>query len=139
VLHGGEVGLPEIMHVQADLLDGIGDVGVGERQVLEDPSEAPEVSRMNNKRPKLDGDLCMCIYRRQNRLAVHHARSLRNIVSKLTLSEKELVHLMLYGDSHKMIEGSDVLHDEFPLEGRYSLLQKCYARCIEDNVITVKQ
>jgi hypothetical protein len=127
------------MHVQADLLDGICDVGAGERQVLEGPSEATEVSQMNNKRLRLDGDLCLCIHRCQNRLAVHHARSLRNIVSKLTLSEKVLVCLMLYGDSHKMMEGSDVLHDEFPLEGRYSLLQKCYTGCIKDNVINVKQ
>jgi hypothetical protein len=32
-------------HAEADLLDGIGNVGVGEHQVLEGPSKAPEVSR----------------------------------------------------------------------------------------------
>jgi hypothetical protein len=41
VLHGSEVGLPSIMHMKADLLDGVGDIGAGERQVLEAPSEAP--------------------------------------------------------------------------------------------------
>jgi hypothetical protein len=46
---------------------------------------------------------------------------------------------MLYGDSQKMMEGSKVLHDEFPVEGRYGLLHKYYARCSEDNVINVKQ
>jgi hypothetical protein len=46
---------------------------------------------------------------------------------------------MLYGDSQKMMEGSEVLHDEFPVEGRYGLLHKYYARCSEDNVINVKQ
>jgi hypothetical protein len=51
VLHGGEVRLMWIMHVQADLLDGVGELGAGERQVLEDPSEAPEVSRINNRSP----------------------------------------------------------------------------------------
>jgi hypothetical protein len=30
------------MHVEADLLDDVGDVGAGERQVLEGPGEAPE-------------------------------------------------------------------------------------------------
>jgi hypothetical protein len=44
VLHGSEVGLPWIMHVESDLLDGVGDARVGERQVLEDLGEAPEVS-----------------------------------------------------------------------------------------------
>jgi hypothetical protein len=38
------------------------------------------------------------------------------------LSEEEPVLLMLYGDSQKMMEGPVILHDEFPLEGRYGLL-----------------
>jgi hypothetical protein len=33
------------MHVEADLLDGVGDVEAGERQVLEGPGEALEVSQ----------------------------------------------------------------------------------------------
>jgi hypothetical protein len=37
------------------------------------------------------------------------------------------------------MEESEVLHDEFPLEGRYGVLEKCCARCDEDNVINVKQ
>jgi hypothetical protein len=57
----------------------------------------------------------------------------------LTLSEEDPVRLILYGDSQKMMEGPEILHDEFPLEGRYGLLQKCYAGCGEDNVINVKQ
>jgi hypothetical protein len=36
-LHGGEVGLSWIIHVEVDLLDGVGYVGVDERQVLEAP------------------------------------------------------------------------------------------------------
>jgi hypothetical protein len=38
-----------------------------------------------------------------------------------------------------MMEGSEVLHGEFLLEGRYGLLQNCCTRCGEDNVINVKQ
>jgi hypothetical protein len=51
-----------IMHVEADLLDDVGDVGAGERQVLEGPDEAPEVSRISNRRPGLDGDLGLCVH-----------------------------------------------------------------------------
>jgi hypothetical protein len=40
VFHGGEVGLLGIMHMKTDLLDDVGDVGAGERQVLEGPDEA---------------------------------------------------------------------------------------------------
>jgi hypothetical protein len=90
-------------------------------------------------RPGLGGDLGLCVHRRQNHLAVHHASSLKNIESKLTLSDEEPVHLMLYGDSQKMMEGLKILHGEFQLEGRYGLLQKCCAGCGEDNVINVNQ
>jgi hypothetical protein len=55
------------------------------------------------------------------------------------LSEEELVRLMLYRDSQKMMEGSEALHGKFLLEGRYGLLQKCCAGCSVDNVINVKQ
>jgi hypothetical protein len=90
-------------------------------------------------RSGLDEDLCLHAHRRQNRLAVHHASSLKNIESKLTLSEEEPVCLILYGDSQKMMKGLEILHGEFSLEGRYGLLQKCCVGCSEDNVINVKQ
>jgi hypothetical protein len=96
VLHGGEVGLPWIMHVEADLLDSVGDVEAGERQVLEGPSEAPELSRISNRRPGLGRDLGLRVHRCRNRLVVHHASSLKNVERKLMLSEEELVSLMLY-------------------------------------------
>jgi hypothetical protein len=98
VLHGGKVGLPRILHVEADLLDGICVVGAGERQVLEGPSEAPEVSQISNRRPRLGGHLGLCVHWRRNRLAFHHASTLKNIESKLALSEEEHVCLILYGD-----------------------------------------
>jgi hypothetical protein len=62
-----------------------------------------------------------------------------DVESKLTLSEEVTGRLMLYGDSQKMMEGPEILHDESPLDGRYGLLQKCCARCIENNIINVKQ
>jgi hypothetical protein len=86
------------MHVEADLLDGVGDVRAGECQVLEGPGEAPEVSRISNRRPGLGGDIGLRVHRCQNRFAVHHASSLKDIESKLTLSEEEPVSLMLYRD-----------------------------------------
>jgi hypothetical protein len=62
------------------------------------------VSRISNRR--LGGDLGLCVHRCQNWLAVHHVSSLKNIESKLTLSEEEPIRLMLYGDSQKMMERS---------------------------------
>jgi hypothetical protein len=50
-LYRDEVRLPGIMHVKEDLLDDVGDVVVGERQVLEGPGEAPDLSQISNRRP----------------------------------------------------------------------------------------
>jgi hypothetical protein len=126
------------MHVEADLLDSVREVGAGERQVLKGPGEAPKVCQISNRRSRLSRDLGLCVHRCRNWLPVHHASSLKNIESKLTLVEEGSVHLMLYRNSQKM-EGPKILHGEFLLEGRYSLLQKCCAGCDEDNVINVKQ
>jgi hypothetical protein len=90
------------------------------------------VSQISNMRSGLDEDLCLHAHRRRNRLAVHHASSLKNIESKLTLSEEEPVCLIL-------MKGLEILHGEFSLESRYGLLQKCCVGCSEDNVINIKQ
>jgi hypothetical protein len=37
-----------------------------------------------------------------------------------------------------MMEGPEIFHGEFPLEGRYGPLQKCCFGDGEDNVIDVK-
>jgi hypothetical protein len=37
-------------------------------------------------------------------------------------NEEEFICLMLYGDPQKVMERSEVIHDEFPLEDRYGVL-----------------
>jgi hypothetical protein len=125
--------------MEADLLGGVGDVGAGERQVLEDPSEAPELSQISNRRPKSSRDFGLCVHGHRDRLAVHHASMLKDVESELALSEEESVCLMLYGDPLKMVKRAEVLHSEFLLEGRYGVLQEHCARCNEHNVINIKQ
>jgi hypothetical protein len=84
--------------MKANLLDDVGDVGAGERQVLEGPGEAPELSRTSNRRPKSGGGLGLCVHRRRDQLAVHHASTLKDVESELALGEEESICLMLYGD-----------------------------------------
>jgi hypothetical protein len=38
-----------------------------------------------------------------------------------------------------MVKRVEVLHGEFPFEGRYGVLQERYARCDEHNIINIKQ
>jgi hypothetical protein len=127
------------MHMKANLLDGVGDVGVGECQVLEGPGEAPKLSQVSNRRPGSGGDLGLRVNECRDWLAVHHASTLKDIESELALSEEESIYLMLYGDPNKMVKRAEVLHGEFPLDCRYGVLQECCARCGEHNVINIKQ
>jgi hypothetical protein len=114
VLHRDEVRLPEIVHMKANLLYIVGDVGVGERQVLEGPSEGPELSWISTKRPRSDGDLGLRIHGHRDRLAVHYASTLKDVESELVLSEEGSICLMLYGDPQKVVKRVEVLHGEVP-------------------------
>jgi hypothetical protein len=108
--------------MEADLLDGVSDVGAGERQVLKCPDEAPELSRISNRRPGSGGDLGLRVHGRRDQLAIHHASALKDIESELALSEEESIDLMLYGDPKKVVKRDEVLHGEFPLKSRYGVL-----------------
>jgi hypothetical protein len=103
-LHRGEVRLPGIVHMKANLMYGIGDVEVGDRQVLQGPGEAPELSRIRNRRPKRGGDLGLCVHGHRDWLAVHQASTLKDVKSELALSEEETICLMLYGDPQKVVK-----------------------------------
>jgi hypothetical protein len=118
-LHHGEVRLPGIVHMKANLLYGVGDVGAGECQVLEGPDEAPELSQISNRMPGSGRDLGLCVHRCRDWLAVYHASALKD---ELALSEEETICLMSYGDPKKVVKMAEVLHGEFPLEGRYAVL-----------------
>jgi hypothetical protein len=123
--------------MEADLLDGVGDVRVGERQVLEGPGEAPELSRIGNMRPRSGRDLDLRVHGCRDRLVVHHASTLKDIESELAPSEEESIGLMLHGDLQKMVKRVGVLHGEFPLESRYGVLQERCARRGEHNVMNI--
>jgi hypothetical protein len=82
-LHRGEVRLPGIVHMKANLLYNIGDVEAGECQVLESPSEAPKLSRISNRRPRSDKDLGLRVHGRRDQLVVHHASVLKDVESEL--------------------------------------------------------
>jgi hypothetical protein len=104
-LHHSEVRLPGIMHMEADMLDGAGDDGAGECQLLEGPDEAPELSWISNRRLRSGRDLGLCVHGRQDQLAVHHASTLKDDESELMLSEEESIYLMLYRDPKNGEEG----------------------------------
>jgi hypothetical protein len=137
--HRGEVRLLGIMHMEADLLDGVDDDRASEHHVLEGPSEAPEMIQISDWRPRSDGDLGLWVHRPRDRLAVHHAIALKDVESELALRVEESINLMLYGEPQTMAERAEILHGEFSLESRYGVLQERCARCGVHNFINIKQ
>jgi hypothetical protein len=68
---------------------GVGDVGVGECQVLEGPGEGSELSWIYNRRPGCCRDLGLCIHGHRDQLVVHHPSALSDVESELALSEED--------------------------------------------------
>jgi hypothetical protein len=122
MLHYGEVRLSGIMHMEAYLLDGVGDVRASERRVLEGLSDAPELSWISKRRPRSGRDVGMRVNGRRGWLAVHHANTLKGVESELALSEEVSISLTLYREPQKIVKRVEVLHGKFPLEGIYGVL-----------------
>jgi hypothetical protein len=139
VLHHAEVRLLRIMHMKANLLDSVGDVRAGEHQVLKGPGEAPKLSWISNRRLESGGDHGLHVHGGRDWLAIYLTNALKDVEGELALSEEESICLMLYEDPKKIVKRAEVLHGEFPLEGRYGVLQEHCARCRELNVINIKQ
>jgi hypothetical protein len=95
-LRDREMGLTGVVHVEAHLLDRVGNVRPGEGEVLESPSQAAVGSRVADEGPHVGGDLDLSVDQRGAELAVAHASTLKDILSILALVEEEAVRLLLY-------------------------------------------
>jgi hypothetical protein len=70
------VGLPQGVHVEAHLLDSVGDVGPGKSQVLKGAVEDPIGHRVGDSGPIVLRELCLSVNRRGAGLAVRHVNLL---------------------------------------------------------------
>jgi hypothetical protein len=95
-LRGHEMGLTGVMHVEAHLLDRVGNVGPGEGEVLESPSQATVGSRVADRAPHVGGDLGLSVDQGGAGLAVTHASMLKDLPSILALVEEEAIGPLLY-------------------------------------------
>jgi hypothetical protein len=84
-----------VVHVEAHLLDRIGNVGPFEGEVLESTSQVVVGSRVTDGGPHVGGDLGLSVDRHGAGLAVAHVSTLKDVPSILALVEKEVVGLLL--------------------------------------------
>jgi hypothetical protein len=98
-LHGCQMGLPSVVHVQTDLLHIIGDVGPCECQVLESPCNAPELRGVLNGRPRVPRQLHLEVDWSRARLAVRHDRTFEDVKRVGALIEEQTFRTTLDGDA----------------------------------------
>jgi hypothetical protein len=118
-----EMGLPRVVHVEAHLLDRIGDIRPGEGEVLESPGYATVVGRVTDGGVRVGGDLGLSVDRCGAGLVVAHSSALEDIPSVLTLVEEEAVNSLLHRDAEDVAEGAKVLHGELLLESHSGTLE----------------
>jgi len=71
-LQSSQMRFPRIMHMKANLLDGVGDVRPSEGQVLESTSKTPKLRGISNWGAICSRDLGVRIHWSQTRLAIRH-------------------------------------------------------------------
>jgi hypothetical protein len=87
-LHGRQMGLSRVMHMQIDLLHDVDDFGPCEGQVLESPRNAPKLGSVWNRRPGVYRELHLEVNQSRARLTISHGHTLDDVqrVSELVVS-----------------------------------------------------
>jgi hypothetical protein len=135
--HGRQVGLPRVVHVQADLLQGISDVGPCECQVQEGSDNTPKLRGVRDRRPRVVSQLRLEVDWSRTRLAVRHDCPLEDVKRVGALVEEQPVWTTLHGDAEEVVKRSEVLHGEFPLKSENSVTQKLRAGRSQDDIINI--
>jgi hypothetical protein len=102
------------MHMQTDLLHGVGDVMLCEDQVLESPCNAPKLEDVLNRRPGVASKLYLEVDRSHARLTVSHSRTLDDVKHVGALVEEHPVWTALDSNAKEVVKQPEV-HCEFLL------------------------
>jgi hypothetical protein len=106
------------MHVQTNLLYGVGDVRLCERQVLESSCNAPELRGILDRGPRVPNQVCLEVNWSRAQPVVRHDRTLHDVERVGVLVEEQPIWMMLDGDAEEVVKRPEVLHGEFPLKSR---------------------
>jgi hypothetical protein len=104
--------LPRIVHVKANLLDGISNVEPGECQVLKSTHEAAVIGGISNRGTISGRDFGAGVNRSGARFAISHAMTSQNVQRILPLREEQRVTSSLSCHAQEMVKRAKVLHGE---------------------------
>jgi hypothetical protein len=131
------MGLPRGVHMQAHLLDGVGDVGPGEGEVLERASQAPVRRRVDDRGPVVLRELRL-IVEAWSRACSRTCQPARDVDGVLALVKEETLGPAFSGDADEVVKRPQVLHRELPLKGNDRALKKVGGGCCEHNIVDVE-
>jgi hypothetical protein len=110
------MGLSWRVHMEAHLLDGVGDDGPRESEVLERACQAPVRRRVGDRGPIVLRELRLSVYKRGAGLPVGHASLLQDVDDVLALVQEDTLGPAFGSDAEK-VERPQVLHRKLLLEG----------------------
>jgi hypothetical protein len=100
------------MHVEADLLHGVLQLRASESQVLQATNNGAILRRIRSRRSSGGGELGVLVDRSGRMRAIKHPSTLKNILSVLTLMEKEAVRSVHYLKAEEVVKRAEVLDGE---------------------------
>ena len=103
--------------MKADLLDCIGNVRVGECQVLKGAREATICSGVSHRGASCSGHLGTSVNRSGAWVTAAHAMTFKNVEGVLPLGEDEGVLMVLYRHAEEVVQQPKVFHGKLLLQG----------------------
>ncbi|XP_044356780.1 uncharacterized protein [Triticum aestivum] len=132
--------VPRIMHVQANLLDGVRELGPRDGEVLESPGDAAVRRRVRHTRAaSLRKKPASGVDGRGRRLAGVHARAFDDLLGVLLLTEEEARLHARHLNAEEVAERAKVLHGELNSEPVHNAMKKSRSRGGEDDIVDVKK
>jgi hypothetical protein len=89
--------LPRVVHVKAHLLDGVGNVGPGEEEVLKGPGKTPVAGWIGDRGAGCR-EFALRIHKSREGLAFNHASTFKNVDDVLPLVEEQALGTALDSD-----------------------------------------
>jgi hypothetical protein len=114
-LHGHQMRLSRILHMQTDLLHGIGGVGSCEGQVMESSYNAPTLGSILNRRPRVYSKLHLEVDQSHAWLTISHGHTHDDVQCASALVEEHPVWTVPNNNADEVVKRPEVLYREFPL------------------------
>jgi hypothetical protein len=135
-LDQGEMRLPWVMHIEANLLDGISNVRSGECEILQGAQEAMILCHIRDW-GTIRRELGTCVNRSRTQFAIRHPDVLKNINHILALWEKETPTLLSNWDTQEVMQCAKILHGEFCSESINNPTEQQIRGSCEDDVVHI--